>query len=304
MKYLEEIWGVYPVNLDHVDTLEDTKLYSSQKLVEKILTVLEEKIPEISSSVSVLLKNQIILPVFVSGNAISFFFHKLFAEPINKSILGFFSSEKNRIYLLLDNNINLVSWSPDERLAELLIHECMHYSMYNYKKDTFKIFGDSLVDYYSNFFSRFFSDGSSTPSKRPVLEFIHFLIEILETNKELSSWKDIPSNKYFEKLKKIGNSMEGVPEDIVEERSNYILKELKIFINDPNLFIKRTRNEKNTELVVDLLVSYESIGINYKDLETLAIQELLAPSEIIAMSTIKLNNKHFRIVNNLAKKVE
>lgn len=292
MNYLEEVWGVYPVGLEKVDQIEDVKLYSSQKLVEKIIKAISQQIPEVQNSISALIKNQIIMPVFLSKGSISLFVHKAFAEPIDKGILGFFEPEKNRIFIILDNNSNFLSYSSNKRLTEVVIHECMHYAMQNYKNQTYNQFKEELIIYYSTFFKKYYNL-SDAPKKKAIEDYLQYLLKNFELNKKFKNKINI--DKYEKHLQNIAND---------EDKSYQLIKVLTNYLDDPNNFMRKAQsgNQDIKEVVGNLVITYDKIFEIKPD--TLAIQELIFPSEVISILTYNPLKKHFRMVSYLAKQVE
>lgn len=286
MNYLQEVWGVYPVGLKKVDTIGNVSLQSSQSLVKKLIKALKDQVPNISDSISGLIKNQIIMPVFVSKGTVSLFIHKLFAEPIDKGIVGFYEPEKNKIYIILDNNANFLSWASNKQLSEVVIHEIMHYAMQNYEKTAFNKFEDELNKYYKNFFLHF----DKNVKEKQISEFIKYLLDIIEMNEKFEG--KINKKEYKQKLEKV----------IDEEDANLITNTVSKYLENSNKFIREVQsNGESKEVVIALLKSYVD-SFELKP-ETLAIQELLFPSEVICILSSRMRRKHYDLISYMAKKV-
>lgn len=111
----------------------------------------------ISNSLSKLIDNNVITPVMFTNNDT----YALLVEQFNvyqyeKRIMGFYDTEKNSIFLLLNNvAIGAAGSISNSDILSLIIHELMHYSFKNLKKDYQLIFDDYMTDFYTHYFNNY-----------------------------------------------------------------------------------------------------------------------------------------------------
>ena len=294
--YLEERFGMLPFGVSQVDKLGGLPLYSSDGLKKKILEAFDAQhvLYPVMPALTKLVNDGKILPCFASRNLLKLIAHKLFSDPMSKAIRGFFASDKNKVYLLLDNNTTFGLWVKDKDLTYLTLHELQHYAAYNIAGTGFLRVNDA---YLTKFYGRFFREQLGVKMEEKHIQSIYYYIF---TRFERSHTIDRSSMEQLsEHLFKTLKSY--IPDDGERERAvRTITSPLRLYVMNANKFIGEVhRASASRTLVINLLKSYKAIGVRRPN--TLAIQELLYPSEVICIqSQYNTQKNNFEVINMVA----
>jgi len=134
-----------------------TSSYIKDSIKEQVIKR-STKFTCVAKSLCDLIDNGIITPVMFSNNDT----YALLVDQFNvynyeKRIMGFYDTEKNSIFLLLNNMSLGASGSiADSSILSLLLHELMHYSYQNVRKDYLEIFDKHIQKFYKTFFDIYF----------------------------------------------------------------------------------------------------------------------------------------------------
>jgi len=278
MQVLDEAWGILPTSLSVVDNIEGQDLYSSSKVKGKFVeAIMKQKIlAPVYKKMENLIERQIVIPCFASKNFISFLSHKFFSDQLSKSILGFFYAPKNKLYVLLDNQTKFIVFMSNTELSSVTMHELQHYAAWNLKAKFYNINKNIFRTYFNYFYNLQFNVNAPA-------SVIDNLVEHCFENFEL---KKDPSTTFLTKFADVlfNQLRDLIPDDEVREKAiTKMLAIEKIYLTDPSAFVESVQqgDPDVKELVINLHRSYSSLGI--KDPRSLTIQELLYPSEIIAI---------------------
>jgi len=229
-----------------------------------------------------LIDKQTVIPVYMSQNILSYSFHKIFGH--NNALSGalaFYDPSSNKIFVLIDMNTTL-GFVSDKWISKLTVHEMMHMACAHGKDNFKKLFINEYKAFYNHFF--------------------HLLAEEHITTK---TTKDIAPlvNQYIDTFHKIEVHSADLKVAITKKGFNIIYKVLKYF----NIDEKIIQNvQDGYKYILIMYIQYGVAGLikamqykqckyilqqlkhTYKSLtniqpDTLAIQELLFPSEIIAV---------------------
>jgi len=278
--YLEEAWGILPKSLSVVDTLEGQKLYSSDAVKKKFVDAIsgQKILAPVTDKIQNLIDRQIIVPCFASGNLIKFMAHKFFSDQMSKSLLGFYFSERNKIYILLDNHTKFAIFMSDKALSSVTIHEMMHYASWNLKDRFFTMHKDAMRKYFRSYYKLQF--GINTADNL-IDELVRFALKNFEYPKKhstsfLARYADLLFTRFE-------NAITNEEERDVMVR--HTLAVVKLYLVNPNAFIQSIRSGDPivTEVVANLYKSYKALNI--KDPRSLTIQELVYPSEVICIQS-------------------
>ena len=154
---LDELFTV-PVGLQLVDNLYGFKVYSSDRLVNAFLKGIQSSSTgsAVYKQIASLVKSKKIMPVYQVRGILKFLRHKMFGNPEDKSILGFYHMDVKRIYIMIDNNISIFGLVNNNEIASTTIHECQHLFADINRNKFISIFKDELYRYYASIFSRIF----------------------------------------------------------------------------------------------------------------------------------------------------
>ena len=293
MHYLDEAFGILPTSLNLVDEVEGQKLYSSDELKMKYLSAIKKQkmLQPIMNNIEVLVRRGVISPCFISSGVIKYLFHKSFANEIDKMTMGFYHPVKNKVYIVMDNRTSFMVWMSNKKLSEVTIHELMHYAAQNERYIFTDAFSRMTETYYIEFFKLW---RNITMNNREARQLYTFLYETFE-------WKTVNTSsvyKYGAKLEDV--LMDSVSDD--EERTQTVIdlvSNVKTFLMNPVSFMNSLQTSRKTrEMVIALYKAYEYIGIKKPD--TTPIQELVYPSEIASISSVKPSKEHYATVKTIS----
>lgn len=296
MENLNEIFAP-PVGLIPISVL-GSKLHTSILLRKSYLFSMSrvQELSQVMGKIKELTDNKMIIPCFLIEPGIikkllsrMFISDKIraydqyFREEM-KNVFGFFNSGNGKIYLLINNKelkINKFGFVNNEKIAKITIHEAAHMAASKNPSGFMKKFSTILLDYYKLYFKKLFSLESVND------EIINKMIKMLFYNFENSRTY---SNKDFDKYRNI--LLELKESSTAQENFDKLIKDffvvIFLFLESTAKFITKVGKFRN--ILGPLQSTYREIfgGI---DPGNIAIQELLFPSEVIAIGSEIGNNK-------------
>ncbi|MGD2072244.1 MAG: hypothetical protein PVG65_02000 [Candidatus Thorarchaeota archaeon] len=287
-KNINELFSL-PVGLEVEAVIGGIKLYSSKKLKKSFLLSFEKsgRGRPIHKSVKKLVNKGIINPCYKSKNVLRLLVHKTFGAE-QKTILGFYHMPTRRIYVLIDNNINIFGSASNDLLVSTTMHESMHLLAGRKRRKFLSIFMPILIKFYSNFFKEVFQL-KRNPNKKGVEKIIKFLSRFenansRQINKELT--------KYHKILEKEFLSSTRLDEDKFKRTLIDYIVVTKVYLSSFAVFTRIYK--KYTHIFGPLHKTYpKTFGLSNK--YTTEFQELINPSEIICVfSEMKSTNSKIR----------
>jgi hypothetical protein len=297
LRSIEENWMFLPFSLTYVDTIANQKLYSSKKLQEQTIELFSQQkiFSPVIDKINNLIDRQIIVPCIATKSLIVLLKNRIFSKNktnlIDQLTVGYYSSSKNKVFVIIDGKSvstfnNLVTSS----VSKITMHELQHYCAYNLQTKFLSLNKQSLINFYTEFFKTIF--GTILPVKD-----ISKIIEYIFTNYELSNLVNINFlNKYASILDTILRT---------HIYSNYerehkivdIMSVLKVYLQDGSSFINllKQKDENSITIYTKLIDSYDKINVSHPS--TIAIQELVYPSEVIAIeSEYNPSSNHYKSI--------
>lgn len=295
LTYLDEAWGILPKQLSVVDTLEGEKLYSSEAVNKKFLHAIKKQkiLKPVADKLGNLIDRQILVPCFASKNLIRLVGHKFFSDQLSKNILGFYFSDRNKIYILLDNHTKFLIFMSNKELSSVTIHELQHYASWNLKMKFFAIHKDTFRDYYRTFFKLYL--GINVPDNVTDI-IVYYILKNFEypkrhSTKFLVKYADL----MFDGFEKIHPD-----KDTLERQITNMLAAVKVYLTNPNSFISALQSGQPAVLDVVKALHKSYKGIRIRNPNSLTIQELIYPSEVIAIQSQKRpNSNHYTSIKAL-----
>jgi len=295
LQYIDEAWGILPKSLSVVDTVEGQKLYSSEALRKKfVMAIANQKIlAPVTEKINNLIERQIVIPCFASGNVIRLIGHKFFSDQMSKAILGFYFNKKNKVYVMLDNHVKFLFFMSNKNLSSLTMHELMHYASWNLRLSFFNLHKDTFRTFWRYFYK--LQLDLNLPNNYIDAFVVHMLKSFEYPLNPSKNFLVNFANLMFEAFKV------GIPdEDRREKEISHILATVKLYVTDPNSFIRHlsSGNSVVVGVVRNLQKAYKSLKIRSPN--TLAIQEFIFPSEVICIqSQNRPNSKHYATIKAL-----
>jgi len=142
------------------------KLYHSKQMTDEMIQIVSKNklLTPFKDKIIGALQKEIIYPVRYNKSYLSFLVTKVKVFMLNNlsvyankyieaaCIAGFFTPEKNKIYLLIDNQTSILNNLREEDVAFLILHELSHYCAYNYKSAYFNATKNQIVGFYKGFY--------------------------------------------------------------------------------------------------------------------------------------------------------
>lgn len=277
---LEEFFSV-PIGLKEVDNIYGFKVYSSDGLVKSFLSAIKGsgRGNPVYGPIEALVKKKKIMSVYQVKGILRFLAHKMFGNPEDKAIMGFYHMGIERVYIMIDNNISLFGHAQNDVIASTTIHECQHLFADMNRTKFMSIFNNEIERYYISAFSRIF-ELKQIPAK-----------EIKNIIKFISTFEGEKLSKVRNKLAKYQKALEPLKQySNLDEREFYkraqdITLLIEMFTSNFNLFIKSYR--KYTNIFGPLDAAYRD-AFGKRNMYTTPYQELISLSEVICvLSEIK-----------------
>jgi hypothetical protein len=279
-----------------VAELHGENLYSSPFLKRQYLTALSEtpKTRPIISEISHLVDRKLIIPCLVSKSILSYIIHKTINPNHDlialHGILGFYTRDSKKIYIVTNNNNNFFESNSKLALAKYTIHELMH-MIADRNSDFINIFKSELEQFYYNYYK----DILKLKNKVDVFPVVQFIYS-LESSARYTM-KDV--NNYYRVLYETFKDHTEMKKEEFEKILIEYCSLVKIYLSSMSAFKNNFR--KYIHILGPIYKAYKTTyGINVRD--NLCIQELLTISETICIySEVKTNTKVYSAIKALVK---
>jgi len=279
---LKELFAI-PINPKLVAVLDGKlKLYSSKVLISKFKQSLSKN-KSTSSSYKFLdrmIDKQMLTPVYLTRGLLSYSFMKVWGHSM-EGINAFYDPNSNRIFILIDNNTTF-GFSSDEWIGRLSIHECMHMACAHGKGNFLKLFYNEFVHFYNVFFHILADKNIKTDTSKLIAKDIDAYLKVFY-NTEVHG-KDLQTavfKKGFQIIHSILTKL-GVEKKLISIIQDGYKKLISLFVNYQYAGIMKAMQDPSCYYIMSCLQkTYPAISNNKA--KTLAIQELIFPSEIAAV---------------------
>lgn len=267
-----------PFNTYQVADIEGAKLWTSNTLKRRFCEAMSDtsKTSPIGPDIKKMVDKDVIIPCFMNKSILRLFLFKVFAAAGDKATLGFYLQNKNKIFLLIDNNITF-GFASNKRLADLTIHETMHMACNTLKYRYVNIFKDEFMKYYSAFLKEYFNTkGDISKIAKNYYEFLFREFEFREV-----TMSQLP--KFLESYYKTLLPLKRYSQDDelkFEKKLANLINYIRLYFKDMNEFIRSVRT--NVDIFRSLYRGY-TVGLKLRDARSLFVQELFFPSEVICV---------------------
>lgn len=287
---LNELFAL-PVGMKHVITLDNQKLYSSDKLKQKFVDTLFKtgRGKPIATIVDNMIRKKEFIPAFVSKSLFKLIKNKVFPGNIKQSF-GFYAPKRKLIVICMDQNI---SWgfANDDWLAKLTIHEGMHKCAVERSSLFFSTFRSELERYYSAVFQKIFS---LEEEPKEISKIVKFLFYKCEKTNPYSNTTIMSLHKILQTDLKKYTTLK--PEEFENLLRDYIVA-WKIYSRNPQILSQNIK--RFVHVIRPLIYAYKDIFGGLVT-ENFYIQEIMIPSEVIAIrSEIKPDAKIYKAFSAL-----
>jgi hypothetical protein len=282
-KELNELFAL-PIGLRPVVRLDGNILYSSDNLIQSYLSALED-----SSTIGVknigifrkLVEEGRILPCFRTKGFTDLIFWKIFAPSHQQNVLAFYEpTSAKKVFILLANNINFFAYTSNEWMAQLTVHECMH-MLADYKKNQFvNDFKDILILFYKSIWTNIFALDKDKITDDDIMSIVSFMFNEIE--RKVSNITDETIGNYYNLLVQVFGPASTLNDKQLKEKIIKYLTIIKIFLTSDERFY--SAKGKFTDILHPMGYFYRN-AFKVKTVPTECIQELLYPSEVIAIAS-------------------
>jgi len=269
-----------PIGLKPVAKLDTTILYSSARLEQTFIKALSKSSRTqgaISKFVTLTTDKKKIIPCFITKGMPGFIGWKIFAPSSVKSIMGFYMPKTDKIYVLISNNVNMFGHVSNNFLAELTVHECMHMLANKLKTGFINLYSNEITTYYTILWSKIFNFDPKELPPAKVKPIILFLSKIEAASGKVSN-ADLVN--YHTMLKKTLKGISKLDSTQFEKMLNDYIVIIKIYTTNVSAFFQSIR--QFIHILSPMYGTYKE-AFALTNLTTICIQELLYPSEIIAI---------------------
>jgi len=290
MQKVQEAFEI--ASLRPVDRVYDKSVYSSDEIKDLFLSTIKKQglLSSILPSIENLMEREIIVPCFASSGLVSLIAYKMFANKVDKMTYAFYHRDNNKIYIFMDNQTKFIFWINNKLLSALVAHELMHYAARNNPNEFIKFFEDDLITYFRRFFYIY---GQADVSEDNCKHIVKWIFNSFEKNQAK-----------FDTISEYAKMLDGQLKDSIPMTSDRdlftktMLTRILIFLRNSESFVYLAKSDPETsKLVRSLLESYKSFGIGTPS--TMAIQELVFPSEVIAILSEKPHAKHLEVIRSI-----
>ena len=269
-----------PIGLKQVTKFNGAPLYSSARLQQSFIKALAKSgrtRGAISTFNDLTFKKKKIIPCFVTKGIRGFIDWKIF-DPANiKNIMGFYAPEYDRIYILISNVANIFGHIVNDFMAELTIHECVHMVAYKLKSGFFNLYSNELIAYYTTLWSKIFQFDPKELSPAKAKPIILYLSKEESSHSKMGNTELI---KYHKMLTATLKDISKLDDTTFEKMLNDYIILGKIYLTRQNVFFQVI--QKFNHIISPMYGTYKEV-FGLKNLTTICVQELIYPSEIIAI---------------------
>jgi hypothetical protein len=272
---LLELFSI-PIRLKSTVKVDDVQLYGSSSLDKNYKKAISnsESASFVSDQISKLVDNGRVNLCYLNKGIIRVLLWKVLVVHPFKSVLAFFSTSTNKVYIIIDNNIGILGHVSNKLLGSLTIHECCHMSSFNNYSSFFNLFSEDLTNYYSNYFKELFK--LDNISEKDVKNFAFSLIKS-ETQKDRGA-KILPVIEGF--LDSLKKSFKGDSKEFEEIKDRYIIVCKAVLGGWDSQAFKDVMNSK--KVIAPLYKAYRTtFGLRTKNV--LHCQEVVTASEVVCV---------------------
>jgi len=283
-KNLDEIIAL-PIGLKPLARLDGKLIYGSEKLNTNFLKAISKSkrtSPHLAKFSSMINSKRLIV-CFKSKTLPGFIQWKVFAPSGEQKILGFYDPPSDKIFIFISSNLNMFAYVSNNFLSKLLIHESIH-MFADVKRGSFiSLFKADLINYYKHLWTNYFKMNKNDVKDETILNVVNFIFK----NFELKSPTGAGLKAYFTLIFKEFFQYTTVSKDEFAKLVSDYLLFATIFVTDMQKFISSIPKYKH--VFTPIYTAYkEAFGLT--NLTTLCVQELLYPSEVIAIMSEGIGN--------------
>jgi hypothetical protein len=297
---LNELFSVPTGELKTIDKIAGSPIFTSNKLKNNYLSAMKKtgKITPIFNKIEKLVENEILVPVYSTNKILKSITGK---QPIQIKDFAGMVTESKKIYIFVEADANIFSFTSNEIIATITIHELIHYMASFQLRSFYNIFKNDLQEFYKFYFTRILNCQDVQQKKlKSLVEFINFKLEPISLNMSNSMLK-----KYYDMIIFTFKDETTLNEykfiDIVTELIVFMKIIQKYVLSGSMTQIGKTASAYK-HIVSPLYVAYKNtLAVDPMRAKNLCFQELWSTSEVIAIPAMVKTPKAnvYKAINKL-----
>ena len=297
---LNELFSLPKGELKTIDSIAGSPIFTSDELKRNYLLAMKKtgKITPIFKKIEKLVADEILIPTYSTNKVLKSITKQ---QPVQIRNFAGMVTESKKIYIFVEADANIFSFTSNEAIATITIHELIHYMASFQLRAFYNIFKSDLQEFYKFYFTRLLNCQDVQQKKlNALVEFINFKLEPIALN--------IPNSmlrKYYDMI-----TLTFKDETTLNEyKFNDIVTELIVFVKLIQKFVSigaMTQIGKTAaaykHIVSPLYVAYKNtLAVDPMRAKTLCFQELWSTSEVIAIPAMVKTPKAniYKAINKL-----
>jgi hypothetical protein len=279
---LNELFAAPKGDLQTIDKIAGVPIFTSNELKRNYLMAMQKtgKTTPIYKTLERLVEKNTLVPVYSTDKALKSIARR---QPVQIRNFAGMVTESKKVYIFVEADANIFSFTSNEDLATVTIHELIHYMASFHLRSFYNIFKGDLQEFYKFYFTTLLNCNNVQPKKlNALVEFINFQLETRALNIPNSILK-----KYYELL-----TLTFKDESSLDQyKFNDLVTELIVFVKILQKYVaagsaqylgKAAASYKH--IVSPLYVAYKNVlGVDPMRAKNLCFQELWSTSEVIAI---------------------
>ncbi len=270
-----------PVGLDLIADIDGMKVYTSDSLKEKFVNSLSKNIitKNNSNTFSTLINKEFLIPCWTDQTFVGNMLIKFFGT--EKYFMGIYIRKFNKVFIIMNGNINILGFTNDDKIAKATIHECCHMSAANSKSNFLKIWEKELTIYYTNFFKLLFDVKKEFEPQLAVISKEYYT-NIYNKLEHTNYWfYELWAESFGKIVSKIPLNKTNLASDSLYKSINRDVDGVVDCWMDGGIEYLSIHYKNYTHVLISLLRAYKFLNIS-KIPKIMPCQELFYPSEVIA----------------------
>jgi hypothetical protein len=285
---LDEVFTL-PIGLKPVVKLDGQIMYGSENLNKALLRAISKskRTSPFLEKYDEMLRRKDLIVCFKGKGIMSFYAWKVFKPSDVPTYVGFFDPLSKKIFLLVSSSANVFGYVSNNFMSKLLIHESIHMFADKKKSSFLQLFNRDLTAYYKALWSSYFKLRKKEVKDSTVQVIYNFLFKNIElkmpTKQNLS--------QYYRMLDEAFSQITTLDDDQFKKLLMDYIVFARIFALNQSQFMSSIQPLKH--VFHACYKAYEE-AFSLKNTTTLCVQELIYPSEIIAIMSEDIGNNRIK----------
>lgn len=287
-----------PTDLDSVAMAPNLSVHTSESIKRLVIDWIYKHptTKNIAPKLEELIRNNTIIIGYMDKSKIGFIYRKFKRWLVSKPYtLGFYSSQMNKIVIVLDDNVTMFGKSITH-IPSILVHELIHMVARNDTKLFLSYVGETLIDFYSSFHSNYVMllNGNFFPKSIGKYKITtgtnrKHIDGLVEDISMISTDRSKPMKEIIKNISEVwGKSFNSDVYDMYRHTPEKLRTRFDYFLMA--YWLEKSQNkdiiDKNVKrsILMAFISSYRGIGVDIiKEVPTRPYQEIIDPDEVICI---------------------